>query len=65
MVSLPKQSESVFTGGQVQYTPGYAFTAHLVHTLTPTTVNELVFGLGHVNYGFYQNVASLSPLEQF
>jgi hypothetical protein len=43
-------------GGQVQYTPGYAFTAHLVHTLTPTTVNELVFGLGHVNYGFYQNV---------
>jgi len=43
-------------GGQVQYVPGYAFTAHLVHTLTPTTVNELVFGLGHVNYGFYQNV---------
>jgi Carboxypeptidase regulatory-like domain len=54
-------------GGQVQYTPGYAFTAHLTHTLSPTMVNEFVFGLGHVNYGFYHNVpdylrsSSLNP----
>ena len=37
------------------------FTAHLIHTITPTTVNEFVFGIGHVNYGFYQNVGALSP----
>jgi hypothetical protein len=40
-------------GGHINFVPGYVFTAHLTHTLGPTTVNELVFGLGHVNYGFY------------
>ena len=53
----PETMGTGIPGGQVQYTPGYAFTAHLIHTITPTMVNEFVFGLGHVNYGFYHNVA--------
>jgi hypothetical protein len=40
-------------GGQINFVPGYAFTAHLSHTLSPSMVNEVVFGLGHNNYGFY------------
>jgi hypothetical protein len=53
----PETMGTGIPGGQVQEVPGYAFTAHLIHTITPTTVNEFVFGIGHVNYGFYHNVA--------
>lgn len=53
----PETMGTGLPGGQVQQVPGYAFTAHFIHAITPTMVNELVFGLGHVNYGFYHNVA--------
>lgn len=43
-------------GGQINFVPGYVFTGHLTHTISPTMVNELVFGLGHVNYGFYHSL---------
>src|SRR5262249_3190247 len=40
-------------GGHINFVPGYAFTAHLTHSLSATMVNEVVFGLGHNNYGVY------------
>jgi hypothetical protein len=39
--------------GAINFVPGYAFTAHLTHTLSASMVNEVVFGLGHNNYGYY------------
>jgi hypothetical protein len=43
-------------GGRVTFTPGYIFTARLTQTISPTMVNEVSFGLGHNNYGFYHTV---------
>ena len=38
-------------GEAINQVPGYAFAAHLTQTLGPTTVNEILFGLGHDNSG--------------
>lgn len=43
-------------GGLVNFVPGYAFSAHLNYAVSPTAVNEVVFAIGHVNYGFYHNL---------
>jgi hypothetical protein len=40
-------------GEDVNFLPGYVHGIHLAYTISPTMVNELSFGIGHDNYGFY------------
>jgi hypothetical protein len=40
-------------GTNVRFLPGYIHGVHLTYTATPTMVNEMLFGVGHDNYGFY------------
>ena len=40
-------------GTNVRFLPGYIHGIHLTYTATPTLVNEMLFGIGHDNYGFY------------
>ena len=41
------------TGTTVRFLPGYIHRVHLTDSISPTTVNEFSFGVGHDNYGFY------------
>lgn len=41
------------TGSLINYTPGYIHRVHLTDSLNASTVNEVSFGLGHDNWGFY------------
>ncbi len=40
-------------GTNVRFLPGYIHGIHLTYTASPTLVNEMLFGVGHDNYGFY------------
>jgi hypothetical protein len=40
-------------GENVRFLPGYIHSIHLTYTASPTLVNEMLFGIGHDNYGFY------------
>jgi hypothetical protein len=40
-------------GTTVRFLPGYIHGVHLTYTASPTVVNEMLFGNGHDNYGFY------------
>jgi hypothetical protein len=44
-------------GTNVRFLPGYIHGVHLTYTATPKLVNELLFGNGHDNYGFYHTTA--------
>src|ERR1051326_7011395 len=40
-------------GSTVRFLPGYIHGIHLTYSVSPTLVNEMMFGVGHDNYGFY------------
>ena len=40
-------------GENVRFLPGYIHSVHLTYTASPTLVSEMLFGVGHDNYGFY------------
>jgi hypothetical protein len=44
-------------GTNVRFLPGYIHGVHLTYTASPTMVNEMLFGVGHDNYGFYHTTA--------
>ena len=56
-------------GSTVRFLPGYIHGIHLAYTASPTLVNEMLFGVGHDNYGFfhpegdtaYLRTSSLNP----
>jgi hypothetical protein len=44
-------------GTNVRFLPGYIHGVHLTYTASPTMVNEMLFGVGHDNYGFYHTTS--------
>lgn len=50
-------SVSPGVGPLLNFLPGYNWSGHIVNTITPTMVNEMVIGVGHNNFGFYRTGA--------
>ncbi len=40
-------------GTNVNFLPGYVHGVHLTYIVSPSTINEFSFGVGHDNYGFF------------
>jgi len=40
-------------GSNINFLPGYIHGVHATYVISPTTINEFNFGVGHDNYGFF------------
>jgi hypothetical protein len=40
-------------GSNINFLPGYVHGVHATYIISPTTINEFNFGVGHDNYGFF------------
>jgi hypothetical protein len=44
-------------GSNINFLPGYVHGVHATYIISPTTINEFNFGVGHDNYGFYHTTS--------